>query len=338
MKFWHCGFFALTALCSCEAQQISGTIDKIAFGSCSRENDKEQMWSEIAGEHADLFILCGDNVYGDTDDMSVLKEKYNTQKTNPDYQNLLNKTPIIGIWDDHDYGINDGGKYYFKKDESKSVMLDFFDVPKDNPVWRHTGAYNSYTYGSGDQKIKILLLDVRYFRDTLMADTVTSARYLVNEQGDILGDQQWLWLEKELTNSDAAIHILVSGIQVIAEEHGFEKWANFPVSRNRLFSLLEKTQPKRTFIISGDRHIAELSRMELNNLPYPLYDFTASGLTHTWAEPWQEENKHRVDDLIIKKNYGTIDINWNNKTPEITFKVKGHGDSTFLQHSFHFPE
>lgn len=339
MKLWYYAIVVLAGISSCKndnSSKIETPINRIVFGSCSREADQRQMWAEIDAEQADLFILCGDNIYGDTEDMALMKKKYDHQKNHPDYQRLISNTPVIGVWDDHDYGINDGGKYFSKKDESKQLMLDFFDVPKDDPIRRHTGAYNSYTYGSGNKKVKVILLDVRYFRDTLMPDTLTAARYLPNETGDILGEEQWKWLEEQLTNSDAAIHILTSGIQVIPEEHIFEKWANFPAARKRLFSLLVKTQPKGTFFISGDRHIAELSKISIDGLPYPLYDFTASGLTHTWSEEWPENNSYRIGDLIIKKNYGVIDIDWDQKTPKLTLKVKGHNDSTYFKHSFSF--
>lgn len=292
------------------------------------------MWSDIAAQKPDLLILSGDNIYADTHDMKKMKEEYDLQKYSETYQSLIKNVPVIGIWDDHDYGVNDGGKNFSGKDESKALMLDFLDVPKSNEVWKHKGAYNSYTYGSGSRKIKVILLDGRYFRDTLMADTLTSARYLPNKTGDILGEAQWKWLENELATSDAAINILVSGIQIVAKEHDFEKWANFPTSRQRLLDMLVKLKPKGTFILSGDRHIAEISKMDLPGLPYPLYDLTSSGLTHTWEKEWPESNKYRVGQLVIKKNYGLLNINWSKEAPTVTFEAKGHNDSTFLTHTF----
>lgn len=330
-------FFTLIILSGCHSAQHSEAdkeipvINTIAFGSCSHQDNPEQMWSEIESDNPDLFIFCGDNIYGDTHDMRLLKARYNQQKTSPEYQKFIEAVPVIGIWDDHDYGVNDGGKFFSKKDSSKLLMLDFLDVPANNPVWKHEGAYNVYTYGPENKKLKVILLDTRYFRDTLFADTLTSARYLTNENGDILGEKQWQWLEDELTGSDADIHILVSGIQVIAAEHDFEKWANFPKSRERLFKLLVQTQPENLLIISGDRHIAEVSKINLEGLPYPLYDLTSSGLTHTWNEVWPETNSHRVGEMVIKRNYGVVQIDWQEASPNISFQIKGHNDSTFLR-------
>ena len=84
-------------------------ISSIAVGSCSHEYDKDQMWPEIIAEDPGLFIWTGDIIYGDTHDMNILRKKYDTQKSHSDYQQLLKTIPVIGVWDDHDYGTNDGG-------------------------------------------------------------------------------------------------------------------------------------------------------------------------------------------------------------------------------------
>ncbi len=99
--------------------------------------------------------------------------------------------PIIGTWDDHDYGINDGGKDFPKKKESKELMLSFLDVPAGDPMRKHEGVYSSHTYGSGKQKVKVILLDTRYFRDPLKESTAPNTRYTPSDTGDFLGEEQW---------------------------------------------------------------------------------------------------------------------------------------------------
>ena len=73
-------------------------------------------------QNPDLFIFLGDNIYGDTKDMNVLRAKYQSLGNKPSYQNLKKQCEILAIWDDHDYGENDGGKNYSKKEESKQVF------------------------------------------------------------------------------------------------------------------------------------------------------------------------------------------------------------------------
>ena len=296
----------------------------IAFGSCSRESIPEQMWDEINVHHPDLWIWLGDNIYGDTHDMEIMEEKYRKQKAYPGYKELLDSdTEIIGTWDDHDYGINDGGKHFSKKDASKKLMINFLDIPEDHPIHDHDGVYQTWDYRFEDFIVRVILLDTRYFRDTVYRDPATRA-YRPNETGGLLGETQWVWLEDQFRQSTADLHLLGSSIQVIPEEHRFEKWANFPQERKRLFNLLVKYPDKKTVIISGDRHIAEISKIEPEGLPYPLYDVTSSGLTHAYTGTSPEPNQYRVSDLIRQLNFGLIYIDPSQKTnPQLTFEIRG---------------
>jgi alkaline phosphatase D len=306
-------------------------IFKIAFGSCSRETSKAQLWQEILSKNPDVWMWIGDNVYADTHNMDSMRSAYDIQKSHPDYQQLIKTTTILGTWDDHDYGVNDGGKFFSKKDQSKEELLRFLNVPAHADVRKHKGVYQSYLFGEGQQLTKIILLDTRYFRDTLAKSSKKGKRYETNPTGDVLGEAQWAWLEKELTDSKANLHIIASSIQFLANDHGFEKWGNFPKARKRMFTLLEKTKPTNALFVSGDRHIAEFSKIKLLGLSYSLYDFTSSGLTHTWSDPWEEKNKLRVGSLIIEKNYGLISIEWQNQKPLVTMQVLGKNNQLFAE-------
>lgn len=52
---------------------------------------------------------------------------------NEDYATFVNHTPVIGIWDDHDFGINDGYKDYTYRVQSQQIFLDFMNEPEDSP-------------------------------------------------------------------------------------------------------------------------------------------------------------------------------------------------------------
>ncbi|MEH0157871.1 alkaline phosphatase D family protein [Limibacter armeniacum] len=340
-------FLGITFLflqCQAPQKQSSDQLDTtqetgitIAFGSCSHQDSTAQMWKEIIADQPDFWLWGGDNIYGDTDDMTLLQEKYNKQKSHADYQQLIASTPIMGIWDDHDYGVNDGGKEFAKKDSSKALMLEFLSIDKDNPVWEREGTYQSYIQSKHGIDIQFILLDTRYFRDQLTKDPSGKKRYIANNNGDILGEAQWLWLEEKLKDQSVDINIIMSSIQVIPEEHGWEKWATLPQSRNRFFKLLETIQPKPVLILSGDRHIAEVSKIDLAKLNYPLYEFTSSGLTHTWRTPSEEANQYREGKLIIEKNYGLVHLHKNENNIKVELEVKGKQDTTFQVLTYQMP-
>lgn len=329
------GLFA--AACNTTKPQLSGsdnskTITTIAFGSCSDQKRPQPLWDDIVAQKPQVWIWLGDNMYGDSENMDTLKAKYDKQKSNPVYQQLRKSASVIGVWDDHDYGVNDGGKEYPRKKESQQLMLDFMDVSSDSPLRKQEGAYSSHSYGRKGERVKVILLDGRYFRDPLKKDGKDN---VPDPAGDMLGDAQWKWLENELTESDADVHIIGCGVQFLPEDHPYEKWGNFPTSRQRFLDLLSKTKPKGTMLISGDRHIAEVSKLKIPGLNYDLFDITSSGLTHV-SKPHEEPNRHRVGEMVAKLNYGLITINWNQKPLSATIRINGDDRSTYLTQEIKF--
>lgn len=304
----------------------NGKIDRMAFGSCNRQDAPQPLWKPILVDRPDLWIWMGDNIYGDSPVMDTLRAKYSRQNANPDYQLLKASTPIIGVWDDHDYGINDGDKRFAQKKESRDLMFDFLTVPADAPERKREGAYASHTYGEGEHQVKVILLDGRYFRDTL---TRVDRVYQFNSTGQILGDAQWKWLENELKTSTARVNFIVSGIQFLPAEHAYEKWANFPKDREKLLNLIANSGVQNPILMSGDRHIAEIMKLVDARFPGGLFEVTSSGLTHTWNGIAEEKNSFRVSDLIAKLNYGLASFDW--AKDEVLIEIKGENGSIYAK-------
>lgn len=290
-----------------EAKQASHSSTSecytMAFGSCSHQDKTQQLWKEIIAEKPQVWIWLGDNIYGDSRDIKVLNKKYAKQKANAEYQQLIKNTHVTGTWDDHDYGENNAGKEYPLKKKSQHALLDFLDVPSDDIRRNREGVYTKETFTYSGKTIDLYLLDARYFRDKQI---VKYGIHEPNLEGTILGQAQWQWLEDELKNTKADVSIFASGIQVIPEEHRFEKWANFPNDRQKLFDLLTKYDVKNPIVISGDRHIGEISKIKLAN--GCLYEITSSSLTHSWNSKTKEPNKHRMGNIVYNVNYGILNI------------------------------
>ena len=98
----------------------------IGFGSCIDQNFPQPIWASIKDKDVDTFMFLGDNVYGDdpTGNLNMLKNSYEIQSTL--FPKWLEEKKIISIWDDHDYGINDGGGDFINKRESEKLFLEFF--------------------------------------------------------------------------------------------------------------------------------------------------------------------------------------------------------------------
>ena len=231
MNYFKSLFLLFIALISCNTPKSEVDTFTIAFGSCNNQVLENHLWNEIAKNNPSVWIWGGDIIYSDTYDMAYLAENYQKQKSNIAYANFCKKVAILATWDDHDFGLNDGGTEYDQKDASQQLFLDFCDVKKEDERRSQKGIYSSKDYSIGKNAIKIILLDTRYFRTSLTRDTITSKRYQPNNYGDgtMLGETQWKWLENELKNSKANFNVIMSSIQFLSSEHGFETWGNMPM-------------------------------------------------------------------------------------------------------------
>ena len=310
----------------------------ILFGSCSHQDKDMPILKAILKEPRDAFIFLGDNIYGDTEDMQELSNKYAKLGTNPLFKELRDTTPVYAIWDDHDYGENDAGKHYPKKEESKAIMLEFWDVPKSSARWqREDGIYGSYVVGEGEQAIRIIMPDLRYNRDDL--EGVGHLGYLTSRKpkdmgpysyspGSMLGEKQWRWLETELQQQES-IKIIASSLQVLSDFTGWESWSNFS-DKQRLFDVIKQHRVSGVIIISGDTHWGEISKQS-NAVEYPLFDITSSGLTEEWKQV--SPNKHRLFGSIAEVNYGFIHVNWDTD-PQIHVGLKDIDGNVVMETSF----
>ena len=96
---------------------------KYGLGSCLDQSLEQVIWPAIKDEKLDGFIFLGDNVYGDQPNGKLLKMKnaYQIQKNKlPKW--LMQDKEILAVWDDHDFGLNDGGKDYPHKEEAQKMF------------------------------------------------------------------------------------------------------------------------------------------------------------------------------------------------------------------------
>ena len=294
------------------------TLERLAFGSCNDQQKAAAPWKTIAEQKPQLWIWLGDTVYGEKPSALSLQMAYKQQLELPAYQTFKENTAIIGIWDDHDYAYNNAGKEVAFKKTSQQLFLDFLQEPESSARRRQEGIYTSYEIGAKDkQVVKIILLDTRYHADHQNPNT------------DLLGKAQWEWLTELLTHSKAKFHIIASGIQVLPNEHRFEKWSNFPRARARLLQLFKKTRPSGLILLSGDRHIAEISR--ISNKEDVVTEITSSGLTHSYSSFVEEANKYRLGNVFSEKNFGLISFDWNVKPALATVSVLDENGKTKLE-------
>ena len=336
MSYFKYIFFFFLTLTSCKTKNNQqGEINRvdlssedfiIAFGSCNNQALPNVLWKEILKNKPDVWLWGGDEIYTDTEDMVLKEQNYQEQKNKSEYINFVKNVEVLGTWDDHDYGVNDGGIEYPKKVEAQDLFLDFLDVDKNDKRRQQKGVYFAKDYKVNNKSIKIILLDTRYFRTALTKDTITGKRYKPNVygEGSMLGETQWNWLTNQLKNSEASFNIIMSSIQFLSSEHGFETWGNMPHEVDKLENLIKTTRAKNVIILSGDRHISEFSKKEEDSLAYPLIDFTSSGLTHSFTNFNGEPNQFRTGEVVFQKSFGILKFDFKNN--KVTMQMRGENN------------
>ena len=106
----------------------NASISRIAFGSCAHQDRPQPVWNSILKENPELFLFLGDNIYADTPLKEVMRAKYKKLNSLPEFSKFRLKVPLVGTWDDHDYGQNDAGVEFAPKVDAQTELLDFFGV------------------------------------------------------------------------------------------------------------------------------------------------------------------------------------------------------------------
>jgi hypothetical protein len=247
-----------------------------------------------------------------------------------------------------DYGVNDGGRFVDHKELRKANFLDFLNLKDDDSaitaITNREGLYytKDFTSSGGGLTVKVIFLDTRTHRDNNYIRSVgelhlpftalvsASTRLCLASlgvgsahAGDVLGREQWLWLEDTLATSTADVHVLVSSIQIATSNPAVESWGHFPLSKKRLMNIFKTYDPSGLVLLSGDVHHAEVSSIEYSRADGSegrWYEITASGLTHTCRDsrltrylcPLMLDtfNAHRAeeDSYFMERNFGLLTI------------------------------
>lgn len=299
---------------------------RIAFGSCAHQDKPQPIWEAVLAAEPELFIFLGDNIYGDTRDPAVLEAKYAQLAAQPGFRRLRDRVPVLAIWDDHDFGENDAGGDYPMKDASRRIFCDFWGEPAGSPRRVRDGIYEAVEFAAGGRRLQVLLPDLRFNRTPIRKLDLGGKPYKEwskgleaagrevpgpyerepDPQATMLGGTQWRWLEAQLARP-ADLRILASSLQVVADFPGWEAWINYAEDHQRLLQTIRRARAEGLFCISGDTHYAEFSCLR-TNAPYPLWDFTSSGLTEVW--PVRPPNARRTADILREPNFGLLQLDW----------------------------
>lgn len=294
----------------------------VALGSCAYINEEGyerpgplyggdyQIFTKIAARRPDVMVWLGDFVYLREADWSTrtgIIHRYSYSRALPEMQPLLGATANYAIWDDHDYGWNDGDRGY----RNKETSLDIFKLFWCNPTYgthEMPGVMTSFVWGDAE----FFLLDDRYYRSP--DDRTTGERTL-------LGSPQIEWLIDKLVTSSAAFKIVCMGGQVLNPVAKWETYATYPDEQKLLLDRIAQEKIAGLFFVSGDRHHSELTTLPRPG-SYPLHDLTVSPLTSKPYLDTTEANTLRIPGTYVGiRNFGLLEFAGPAKKRTMTIRI-----------------
>ena len=252
-------------------------VFEIGFGGCAGYTPwHERIWRQIASYHFPLFLLTGDNVYIDDPTRPGVQDYvYYRRQSRPEFRALIAGTSIAAIWDDHEFGDDDswGGP-------------EIAEPAWKLPVWRtFRRNWNNPSYAGGDAlpgcwfsfsvaDVDFFMLDDRFYRDNHNEPPM-------NRPPTMLGPQQKAWLFESLKQSRATFKVLVTSVPWAygVKPGSNDPWQGFKAERDEIFGFLSSENINGVFLLSGDRHRADIWKIDRPD-GYPLYDFENARLTN----------------------------------------------------------
>jgi alkaline phosphatase D len=310
---------------------------RIAVASCTNQTRPQPVWDAVLAEAPEHMVFAGDNVYASQQpfDVAALRAAYAQQAQVDNFRRLREQVPHSAIWDDHDYGQNDGGAGFAGQQASKDAFCDFWRVPAADERRSREGLHHSTWVQHGGRRVQLLVLDTRWWRSPLKPTDQRGApgkeRYLpdTDPAKTMLGSAQWAWLERRL-REPADGHVVVSSVQLLAEGHGYERWGNLPLERERFFRTVRSSGARGVVLVSGDRHIGGLYHQGGPELRYPLWEMTSSGVTHPWTTA-DEPGPNRIGPLVREPHFGLVAFDF--VAGELTLSLRGAANQVLHEHT-----
>jgi alkaline phosphatase D len=317
------------------------------FGSCNYINDSiydrpgepygqdTKIWETLAKQPADFMLWLGDNTYyrpADYSSVSGMTYRNRYTRSQPALQPFLAAMSHYAIWDDHDYGPNDGDKTFDLKQESLRLFKEYWGN-KTYGEAGNAGVYSKIQMADAE----FFLLDDRYHRSP---NTYPNK----HTEKEFLGKRQMQWLKEGLmaSNKNVNFRFIVVGSQVLNPVNEFECFRHFANEWDELMEFIVQHRIEGVVFLSGDRHMTEMNSFQPGKEFYVLYDVTSSPLTSraftNIADHKEYNNPVRVEGTLLpEQNFikASITGSFLNDDRTLTFEAIDANGKVRWTKSFH---
>lgn len=297
---------------------------RIAFGSDANQDEPQPIWKAIIAADPGLFILAGGAIQlnGNT-----FPEAYKKLSEIPEYREARQKIPFMATWDDGDFGTPNGGADAATRPQARKEFLAYWPYVKDS-ILDHDGVYHAKMIGglvTGKRRkkvtgptLQVIMLDTRSFRTALKKSDDGNRKFNTSTEksATLLGESQWEWLEDQL-KKPAQFRLVVTPVPLLTTEATDESWALYPQERERFFNLLRKTHVHDLAILSGNRRVGGISKLDVKGW---------GNLTEVTASPLNHPSDANTKDTAFfgastnRENFGLVTIDWHAKRVKLELR------------------
>lgn len=238
----------------------------LGFGSCGSEAFPA-IWERMAVEGVEAILLCGDTPYIDTSDLAKNRQRHRAFLAQRGLTEVVRTRPLLGTWDDHDFGGNDSDGSEVDRETIRRVFTEYRALATYGE--EGAGIYTRVRRGP----VEVFLIDARFFSRTGPSPVDPTKKTL-------LGPRQWEWLKAALLSSTAPFKVLATGM-VWHDKPNREKddWETYAHEREAVFDFLAENKIGGAVLLGGDVHVSLLlEHLPRERLGQPLFEYVVSPL------------------------------------------------------------
>ncbi|QLY26275.1 alkaline phosphatase D family protein [Bdellovibrio sp. KM01] len=251
----------------------------LAVASCAnfrKTEGQEYIYPRFHEAKTDAIFFIGDIVYSNSrvgsvfktpeEPSSALARYVETWRTVDLYQ-MEPLVPTLAMWDDHDYGQNNGDATNPYRDQMKAIFRSFYPMPE---------THERLSYGPGVAfRLRAFGIDFHFLDDR---------SFLVNQVTQ-WGEQQEDWFFKDYLASSNPAWIM-NGVQFVQYAPVGES-----VQRGGLPSLQRlrnviKANMKPVVFVTGDVHYSQIQYLSKDFFGLNTYELTSSAIHSSSVGEW----------------------------------------------------
>jgi len=224
---------------------------------------------------------------------------------------LLARVPLLGTWDDHDYG---GGTDYADgevegREMSGKVFHEYFANPARPARPNDDATYFSARHGDAE----FFVLDARWHRPRQCQ--TKDGPVACDAASDPLGAEQTDWLIAGLASSTATFKFIAAGTRFYGG--GAKAWTPFLVARDAFLGRIADAGVTGVVFLSGGPHVSEYRRFDAAGRTW--HEIVSSPLSSGLGECSGATGQIECYDAI--KNFVLIDVDTTLADPTVEASI-----------------